>query len=124
VLAFADGRAELPGESVSRVRLAELGFRRIRLQVVVDAPAAGRQYRVDFGLDDADAFGEFDGRIKYHDIGMTRGRTADEIFEREKQREDWIRGTTGRRLVRWGWADIETADMLALRLAAFGIHPR
>ena len=123
VLRFADGRAQLPGESVSRVRLAELGFRRPRLQVAVPAPRGQADYIVDFGLDDVGAFGEFDGRIKYEDGRILVERSADEVFDREKQREDWIRGTTGRRVVRWGWPHIRTAATLADRLAAFGIRP-
>lgn len=122
VLAFADGRAERPGESVSRIRLGELGFARPGLQLAVPRPA-GRPYRVDFDLTDAAALGEFDGRIKYVDGRFTVERTADEVFEREKEREDWIRGVTGRPLVRWGWAHISSAAALGARLAAFGVHP-
>lgn len=123
VLAFADGRAQLPGESVSRIRLAELGFRRVRLQVAVAAPPGRRDYLVDFGLDDACAFGEFDGRMKYEDGRILIDRAPDEVFDEEKQREDWIRGTTGRPVVRWGWPHIKTAATLSERLAAFGIRP-
>ncbi len=122
VLAFADGRAELPGETISRIRLASLGFRRPRLQVPVRAPGTGWYY-VDFGLDDADAFGEFDGAIKYLDGRMLDGRTAADVFDREKQREDWIRGSTQRRFVRWGWPHLECADTLRVRLASFGVLP-
>ncbi|MFH8250711.1 hypothetical protein ACH3VR_10135 [Microbacterium sp. B2969] len=122
VLGFADGRAERPGESVSRIRLVELGFRRLRLQVPVAAPR-GTDYRVDLGIEDVPAWGEFDGRIKYEDGRILVDRTPDEVFDREKQREDWIRGTTGLPLVRWGWSDIKTAATLGERLAAFGIRP-
>lgn len=123
VLAFADGRAQLPGESISRIRLVELGFRRIRLQAEVPGPHGS--YFVDFALDDpgARAFGEFDGAVKYADAGMLAGRSGAEVLDEEKQREDWIRGTTQRRLARWGWGHIETALVLGRRLAAFGIRP-
>ncbi|QIG38340.1 hypothetical protein G5T42_01660 [Microbacterium sp. 4R-513] len=123
VLRFADGRAELPGESVSRIRLAQIGFRPARLQVAVPGPTRTVTYYVDFALDDAGVYGEFDGRIKYEDGRLLVQRSPDEIFEREKQREDWIRGTTGRSVVRWGWPHIATAAALAERLAAFGIRP-
>jgi hypothetical protein len=122
VLQFADGRAQLPGESVSRIRLAELGFRSPRLQVAVRAPR-GRQYFVDFLFEDVAAIGEFDGRMKYVDGRLLADRTADEVFEREKQREDWIRGVTGRAVVRWGWPHIADATSLGERLAAFGVRP-
>lgn len=122
-LRFADGRAQRPGESVSRIRLRELGFDRPRLQVAVAAPPGRNDYAVDFALDVANAFGEFDGRIKYHDGRFTLDRSADEIFDLEKQREDWIRGTTGRKVVRWGWPHIATPAALGARLAAFGVRP-
>ncbi|MDR2322480.1 MAG: hypothetical protein LBE60_12620 [Microbacterium sp.] len=123
VLAFADGRAQLPGESISRIRLAELGFRSIRLQAEVPGPHGS--YFVDFALDDPAvmAFGEFDGAVKYADADMLAGRSSAEVFDEEKQREDWIRGATQRRFARWGWGHIETAPLLGRRLAAFGIRP-
>lgn len=121
VLAFADGRAQLPGESVSRIRLAEIGFRRIRLQVEVAGPRPGSRFFVDFGIEEADAWGEFDGAIKYVDGRMQAGRAADAVLDEEKQREDWIRGTTQRRFARWGWPHVRTARHLGARLAAFGI---
>lgn len=123
VLEFADGRAQLPGESVSRIRLRTLGFREIALQVRVPAPIAGRNFYVDFGLEDVSAFGEFDGAIKYVDGRLVDGRTSSQVLDEEKQREDWIRGTTQRRYVRWGWPHVENASALRARLAAFGIHP-
>ncbi|MDQ4214512.1 hypothetical protein [Microbacterium capsulatum] len=123
VLAFADGRAQLPGESISRIRLVELGFRRIRLQVEVDGPRG--PYYVDFALDDpgAHAFGEFDGTGKYTDPALLAGRSGAEALDEEKQREDWIRGTTQRPFARWGWKHIDTAAGLGRRLSAFGIRP-
>lgn len=122
VIGFADGRAQLPGESVSRLQLARLGFREIDLQVLVPGPA-GEQYRVDFGLDSVPAMAEFDGSGKYTESAMRGGRSAEEVVLEEKRREDWIRGVTNRPLVRWGSAHIGTPAQLGRRLAAFGVHP-
>jgi len=122
VLRFADGRAQLPGESISRIRLAQLGFSDLELQVPVDAPGGGSYY-VDFGIDGRRVLGEFDGAMKYVDGRMLDGRTTAEAFDREKRREDWIRARTGVPLVRWGWTDVATAATLGARLAAFGIRP-
>src|SRR3546814_15499220 len=58
VLDFADGRGKLPGESVSRIHLIELGFALPRLQVHVPVPV-GTDYLVYFFLDDVFAFGAF-----------------------------------------------------------------
>lgn len=123
VIGLADGRAQLPGESISRLRLLELGFATPSLQVPVPGPG-GRTFWVDFGLDDVAAWGEFDGRIKYRELPAASGRDAIEILEQEKRREDWIRGTTHRRFARWGWRDLKDATTLGRRLAAFRIEPR
>lgn len=123
VIEFADGRAQLPGESVSRLQLSRLGFAAPSLQVPVPAPD-GSIYWVDIGLDDVFAFGEFDGKTKYVDAAMRQGLSIDEVLLREKQREDWIRGTTHRRFARWGDEHIGTPELLGARLASFGIRPR
>ncbi|MDQ1173081.1 hypothetical protein QE430_001388 [Microbacterium testaceum] len=122
VLEFADGRAQRPGESISRIRLDELGFASPSLQVAVDGPR-GKTYWLDFGLDQANAWGEFDGKVKYRELADASERSSREIVEAEKRREDWIRGTTGRTVVRWGWEHIGDAAALGRRLAAFGVRP-
>lgn len=122
VIAFADGRAQLPGESVSRVHLARLGFRNIDLQVPVRGPR-GENYHVDFGLEDVPAMGEFDGQFKYTDAAMRGGLSMEEVLLQEKRREDWIRGVTQRPYVRWEYAHVRTAADLGRRLAEFGVHP-
>lgn len=119
---LTDGRSESPGESVSRLQLIRLGFAAPSVQVAVPAPHGGFYY-VDFGLDDVGAFGEFDGRSKYLDESVRRGVALEQVLFEEKQREDWIRGTSGRRLVRWEDEHIHTPARLAARLAAFGIRP-
>jgi hypothetical protein len=122
VIRFADGRSESPGEAVSRLQLSRLGFRELRLQVPVSGPD-GRTYRVDIGIEDVRTFYEFDGMGKYTDLARAAGKTVEEIVLDEKRREDWIRGTTQRRLVRAEAPHIITPEALARRLAAFGITP-
>lgn len=122
LIAFSDGRAQLPGESVSRLYLHRLGFRRIDLQVPVNGPS-GQTYWVDFGLGDVPVLGEFDGEAKYRDGALRNGRSIEQVVLDEKQREDWIRGATGLSLVRWGSEHIHTPEQLGARLAAFGIRP-
>lgn len=117
---FADGRAQLPGESVSRLQLHRLGFAKPELQVPIDGPN-GKQYFVDFGLDDVESYGEFDGESKYLDESLRSGKRVEQVLLEEKQREDWIRGRTQRRLARWGFEHIATASRLAARLASFSI---
>lgn len=122
VIRFADGRAQLPGESVSRVRLRQLGFSKYELQIPITG-AGGNQYWVDFGFPRSRTFGEFDGEGKYVDTALRGASTAQAAVLAEKQREDDIRGVTGWRFARWGYDDIRTPDALGARLAAFGIRP-
>ncbi|CDJ98852.1 conserved hypothetical protein [Microbacterium sp. C448] len=123
VIEFADPRAQLPGESVSRLYLVRLGFAVPRLQVMVVGPN-GRRFFVDFGLADVNAFGEFDGDAKYTDAAYLGGRTTQQALLDEKWREDWIRGTTQWRFGRWGSAHLGSHLVLGTRLAQFGIVPR
>jgi len=120
VMEFADGRAQLPGESVSRLQFHRLGVRHIDLQVRVAAPNGGN-FWIDFDLLDFDTFGEFDGKTKYTDEALRSHRTIEEVLLDEKRREDWIRGTTGRRVIRWGDEHSASANALRRRLRSFGL---
>lgn len=122
VAAFADGRAELPGESISRLRLHTLGFQNVALQVHV-VGSTGRDYYLDFGFTGCRVFGEFDGDAKYLEPELRAASTPQDAVLAEKQREDDVRGVTGWGLVRWGHSHIGTAETLGARLAAFGILP-
>lgn len=115
----ADPRSGSPLESVSRLQLHRLGFD-LDLQVPVAGPA-GSMYYVDFELLGLRVFGECDGKVKYADERMLRGRSAGEAVWDEKQREDWIRGTTDYRLVRWGDAHVQTPGDLGDRLRVFNV---
>ena len=75
------------------LRLSELGFASPSLQVAVAGPR-GKTYWLDFGLDESNAWGEFDGKVKYRELAAASGRSSREVVEAEKRREDWIRGTT------------------------------
>lgn len=71
---------------------------------------------------EADAWGEYDGEGKYLDEDLRDGE-LEAVRLQEKQREDWIRGTTQRKMARWAKAHIITAAALERRLALFHIHP-
>lgn len=121
VLSMADGGAESVLESVSRLYLLDLGFT-VRTQVPVRSPNGGL-YRLDFELVGYDVFGEADGRSKYVDPEMRNDRSAAEAVLQEKRREDWIRGVTRKRLIRWGFTDIDTLSKYAAVLRRFGVDP-
>lgn len=122
ICGFADGKAQLPGESVSRLQLMRIGFEVPQLQVPVAGPRQN-MYFVDFGLRDVQAFGEFDGKGKYVDEAMRRGVSLEKVLLDEKQREDWIRGTTQWKFARWGDDHVATPFALAERLRSFHITP-
>lgn len=115
-----DGRSELPLESVTKLQLRRLGFVQPDVQVRVPGPG-GSDYWMDIGLREADAFYECDGEAKYTDEALRSGRTVERVLLDEKQREDWVRGTTGKRVVRGGSAHAATPAALAARLTSFGI---
>ncbi|WP_232711526.1 hypothetical protein [Microbacterium lacus] len=115
-----DGRSQLPLESITKLQLRRLGFRAPRLQVPVRAPKDG-WFWMDIELDEAGAFYECDGETKYTDEAMRSGRTLEQVLLAEKQREDWVRGTTGKRVLRGGSAHAASPEALAARLASFGV---
>lgn len=95
----------------------------MRTPVAIPGPH-GHDYRVDFEIMGCGVFGEVDGRVKYTEATMTRGRSAEEVFFEEKRREDWIRGTTSQRLIRWGAAELRSLEIFAQFLRGAGLHPR
>lgn len=119
ILALADPRKESVLESISHLQLHRLGID-VELQVPVPSPK-GNFYYVDFEFKGRQMFGECDGKEKYVKAATRAGLSAEEILYREKRRQDWICGTTRKGLIRWGFADVRTPQLLARRLRAFGI---
>lgn len=104
-VALADGRAESPLESVSR-----LVFRWLRLPAPQLQQAIFDQYGrllacVDFYWDEYGVFGEADGRMKYRGDGAA--------FALEKERQERLEDLT-LVAVRWGWSYL-TGRRYALR---------
>jgi hypothetical protein len=105
---------------VSRLLLRQLGFADPELQVPVRGPH-GADYLVDFDL--GPVWGEFDGAVKYTDARFLNGRTPARALADEKEREDWIRGVTGKRIVRWQMPHLATTSAFRRHLASCGVHP-
>lgn len=122
ILDFADGRAQLPGESISRLQLHRIGFTGVELQPHV-VGSEGDEYWIDFGFPRNRVFGEFDGRGKYLDPELRRTRSTEDAVLAEKRREDDIRGVTGWRFARWEDRHIRSPEALSARLRAFGVRP-
>ncbi|WP_435746737.1 hypothetical protein [Microbacterium sp. PMB16] len=120
---IADGRAQLPLESVARYRLHQLGFARPRLQVPVPR-ADGGHFWMDIAVDQSRTFVECDGRTKYLNDELRGERSANDVVLEEKTREDWVRGVTGWRVVRVMSEHVATLDAAASHFRAVGLFER
>ena len=120
VVEFADGRADRPGESVSRVNIHLAGLPAPQLQVPMKG-ASGRSYVVDFWWPQFNLIGEFDGQAKYRDAEFLSGRTPQQAVYDEKLREDDLRAT-GKGMSRWPWEVAVSLQRLRAHLGAAGIR--
>ncbi|TDW28988.1 hypothetical protein [Cryobacterium psychrophilum] len=99
-IAFANGLSANEGESLSRVRFAELGFEVPELQVRFEV--RGHTYFVDYYWRGVRKIGEFDGDIKYTRAEVMNGRDIVGVIMAEKERENLLRPLVNS-LDRWGW---------------------
>jgi hypothetical protein len=120
VIEFADGLADRPGESISRVSMHLAGVAAPQLQVPL-LGASGRRYVVDFWWPKHAHIGEFDGRYKYSDPEFLRGRTPQQALFDEKLREDDLRAA-GFGMSRWPWEVAVSPERMSSLLAAAGIR--
>jgi len=116
---FADGLADRPGESLSRVTMHLAKLPTPELQVVLYG-ASGRRYIVDFWWPGCRLIGEFDGEVKYQDPEFLRGRTPHQVLIEEKKREDDLRAA-GYRVTRWDMATAVSAEKLRTHLMRAGL---
>lgn len=116
VIAFADRRADGPGESRSRVRMRSSGVPAPDLQHVVRDRHGEHVGQVDFWWPEHGVVGEFDGMEKYG-RSLRPGETSTDAVLREKRREDALRAQPDvRHVVRWTWHDLDRFDAVAARL--------
>jgi len=108
VVAFADSRAESPGETRSRVAIRRAGLPPPVLQFRV------ADLRTDFGWEEFRTVGEFDGRVKYGRYLRPGQEPGDAVFA-EKRREDALRDH-GLEVVRWVWGELDPFDVPLARL--------
>ncbi|WP_132428492.1 hypothetical protein [Pseudonocardia endophytica] len=116
VIAFADARADGPGESRARVRMDVLGVAHPVLQHRFDDARGRHVGTVDFWWPREGIIGEFDGMEKYG-RSLRPGEKLGDAVMREKRREDALRAQPGvRTVVRWTWDEIADFDAVAARL--------
>ncbi|WP_152360866.1 hypothetical protein [Microlunatus speluncae] len=113
-IAFADARSESPGESESRVVLADQGLPAPTLQYEVFDRAGELVGRCDYAWEEHRTVAEFDGLIKYGRL-LKPGETSSDVIVAEKLREDALRDL-GWQVVRWIWADLARPAVIAGRL--------
>ena len=121
-VAFADGRSDSPGESLSRAVIHGAGLTRPMLQERF--PEVGPLIGVvDFWWPEFGVVGEFDGDVKYRDASLRRGRSPEQVVIDEKRREDALRASPGvRTVVRWTWADALRGEPLLRALTRAGVR--
>lgn len=112
-LGFADARAESVGESVSRVRIAEVGLPKPELQFRVLDRNGIFVARVDFCWPEYGVVGEFDGAVKY--TGGPEEVAAAVMAER--RRESDIEAV-GWRVVRWIWSELADRSRFRMKIAS------
>lgn len=117
---MAEPAVESPGESLSRAMIHDLGFEMPRSQWEIRDHNEFPIGRVDFWWPEARIAGEFDGRVKYQEADMMRGRQASEVVMREKARESEIRLRVAN-LVRWTWSELNDPAKFARILAHHGV---
>ena len=100
-IAFASPLAANPGETLSRVRIFQLGFAEPELQVCFPDILGANAY-VDFFWRRVRKIGEFDGFLKYGAGPVLAGRDPSAVVWQEKQREDALRARVNS-FDRWGW---------------------
>ena len=97
---FANPLSANPGESLSRVRIYELGFEVPELQVYFQLNS--RSYWVDFYWRRVRKIGEFDGELKYTRGEILGDRDPSDVVIAEKNRENLLRRHSDS-FSRWDW---------------------
>lgn len=113
VVEFADGLADNPGESRSRVGMWRAGLPSPVLQWIVWTRDGEYVGRVDFAWPKLRTVGEFDGKVKYGRL-LKPGQTVGDVVYAEKLREDAVRAE-GLGMVRWGWDALDEFGLVAAR---------
>lgn len=111
--------SDSPKESQSRVVIRQLGFPEPVLQQEFRL-ANGRTAETDFFWPDFSQIGECDGRAKYTDPALMRGRTSAQVFFAEKERENELRRMV-RAFSRWEPHELDSPRRLYDRLVRDGL---
>lgn len=115
---FLDPRSESPGESCSRVRIAEVGLPAPELQHEVFDDLGYLVGRADFAWLSQRTLGEFDGAGKYEELRRP-DQTREDVLAAQHAREEALRDR-GWQVARWRWEHLnQTADLCSIIRTAF-----
>lgn len=124
VLSPADARSESGGESIARATMIMLGFAVPDLQIECHDPMnPSKVIRVDFYWTLSDGtviIGELDGKQKYVDPAMTKGKDLVRILSDERLRESRL-SINGARIVRFSFDDVCNVAYFAQLLESYGV---
>mgnify|MGYP001565992067 CR=1 FL=1 len=113
VVEFADGRAQSPAESLSRVSMMRAGIPQPELQFQI-TNESGWVADSDFAWPDLGVVGEVDGEGKY-DEQVKRGRSAGKVVRYQQDRDEQIR-QAGWWPTHWGWALVTDVQQLGAQI--------
>lgn len=120
VLEFATALSDTPLETLSKLRIHELGFPAPVQQHELWLPRLSRRAFIDFAWPQYRIAGEADGWGKYVDPRYAGGADPIERVKREKLRDDAIRGLRWTP-VHWDWNEAMNADALERILLGAGL---
>lgn len=114
VLAVADGRAESPLETRSRLLMWREQLPTPEIQYVVLDALGHVLARLDFAWPEQQVYGECDGIVKYTTL-LKPGQGSRDVLIREKQRDNDL-ADLGWRQVRWLDRDLQRPTVLTRRI--------
>lgn len=123
VTPFADGRAQLPGESIARLWMHLLGAPAPVLQFRVER-GGGRFALLDFAWPTLGRWAEFDGEAKYRDPLLIGDRSREEVLREQHSREADVCRVTGWSVDRFGFERMPDIDAFATYLRSVGLLGR
>lgn len=120
VIDFASELSGSAGESLSRVKMFQLGFPVPILQQPFSL-RDGKKAKTDFWFEEEQIVGEFDGEVKYLRAMWGRGLSVQQRIMAEKRRENQIRAQV-RGFARWDWKDLNDTERFASILREAGLR--
>lgn len=122
VMEFASDLSGSAGESLSRVKMFEMGFPEPILQEKF-VLGGGKNAFVDFWFKEQGIVGEFDGKGKYLRDGWGGGLSLQDRIMAEKKREDQIRAF-GVGFARWDWQEMMNKERFGFILCQAGLRQK